>query len=163
MNYHLPRRSKSLRNLQAETDSLSPLEKSSSFSFINLQLQSQSSSSKYQLWPVPSTKSPVGPRPTLSSDKLSALSMGRSPTSLSDTAVPSESVPFWQRSGSLARRRKISVPELGSTMTTVQETAIDSRKSSLCPQSAHVHQLMASSNHSRQATTPQSFNRSFWP
>ncbi|KAF2636469.1 hypothetical protein P280DRAFT_483741 [Massarina eburnea CBS 473.64] len=52
--------------------------------------------------------------------------MGRSATSLSDTAVPHESVPFWQRSSSLARRRKVSVPELGNTMTTVQETAIDS-------------------------------------
>jgi hypothetical protein len=28
----------------------------------------------------------------------------------------------------LSRRRKISVPELGNTMTTVQEVPIDSRK-----------------------------------
>lgn len=131
MNYHLPRRSKSLRNIQAEKDSLSPLgpsDKSPSFSFVNLQLHSQSSTSKYQLWPVPSSKSPVGVRPVVSSDKLSALSMGRSSTSLSDTAISQETVPFWQRSGSLSRRRKVSVPELGSTMTTVQETSIDSRK-----------------------------------
>lgn len=67
-------------------------------------------------------------RPTASTERLSALSMGRSPTSLSDTAVSVESAPFWQRSGSLSRRRKVSVPELGSTMTTVQEIAIDSRK-----------------------------------
>ncbi|KAF2796828.1 hypothetical protein K505DRAFT_347659 [Melanomma pulvis-pyrius CBS 109.77] len=124
----------SLRNIQAEKDSLSPLgpsDKSPSFSFVNLQLHSQSSTSKYQLWPVPSSKSPVGVspigvRPVVSSDKLSALSMGRSSTSLSDTAISQETVPFWQRSGSLSRRRKVSVPELGSTMTTVQETAIDS-------------------------------------
>ncbi|KAF2017024.1 hypothetical protein BU24DRAFT_344226 [Aaosphaeria arxii CBS 175.79] len=107
------------------------LEKSPS----SITLQSQGTSPKYQLWPVPSSsttttsRSPVGfHRSTQSiSDKLSALSMGRSPTSLSDTAAAPETVPFWQRSSSLARRRKISVPELGAgTMTTVQETSIDS-------------------------------------
>ncbi|KAF2256964.1 hypothetical protein BU26DRAFT_536901 [Trematosphaeria pertusa] len=126
MNYHLPRRSQSLRNLQAAKDSkdaLHTLEKSPSI----VSLQSQTSASKYQLWPSQPSRSPVGlSRPTLASDKLSALSMGRSPTSLSDTAIAPESVPFWQRSGSLSRRRKVSVPELGSTMTTVQEMAIDS-------------------------------------
>ncbi|KAL5373036.1 hypothetical protein PMIN02_012508 [Paraphaeosphaeria minitans] len=81
--------------------------------------------SRYQLWP---SKSPaaVQPRTTFASDKLSALSVGRSSSSLSDTVVSHETVPFWQRSGSLARRRKVSVPELGSTMTTVQEMPIDS-------------------------------------
>ena len=62
------------------------------------------------------------------SDKLAALSVGRSGTSLSDTAVPTETVPFWQRSGSMSRRRKVSVPELSGTMTTVQEMPVDSRK-----------------------------------
>ncbi|KAF2866106.1 Up-regulated during septation-domain-containing protein [Massariosphaeria phaeospora] len=102
---------------------ITPLEKSPSF--VNFQLQA--GASKFQLWPVPSSssRSPLGLRPSQSSDKLSALSMGRSPTSLSDTAVPLEGVPFW-RSGSLSRRRKVSVPELGNTMTTVQETSIDS-------------------------------------
>ncbi|OAG05209.1 uncharacterized protein CC84DRAFT_1094636 [Paraphaeosphaeria sporulosa] len=88
--------------------------------------QSQSgSASRYQLWP---SKSPATaqPRTTFASDKLSALSVGRSSSSLSDTVVSQETVPFWQRSGSLARRRKVSVPELGSTMTTVQEMPIDS-------------------------------------
>ena len=132
MNYHIPRRSRSLRSLQAPREShedvVGPLEKSPSF----LTLQLQSATSKYQLFPLPSSKSPVGIiRPTQSSDKLSALSMGRSPTSLSDTVVLQESVPFWQRSGSLSRRRKVSVPELGNTMTTVQEMAIDSRMYSL--------------------------------
>lgn len=132
MNHHqLPRRSRSLRNLQASKDSretLGPLEKSPSF--VNAQLQS--AASRYQLWPVPSSKSPVSQiRPVGSSERLTALSMGRSPTSLSDTAVPPETVPFWQRSGSLSRRRKVSVPELGSTMTTVQEMAIDSRTYSI--------------------------------
>ncbi|KAF2257970.1 hypothetical protein CC78DRAFT_159147 [Lojkania enalia] len=126
MNYHLPRRSKSLRNLQAEKDSrdpIRPLDKISS----QLNLQLQSVPSKYQLWPAQSSKSPVGRTlPSLTEDRSSALSMGRSPTSLSDTAVFPEGVPFWQRSGSLSRRRKVSVPELGSTMTTVQEMAIDS-------------------------------------
>ncbi|KAF1977879.1 hypothetical protein BU23DRAFT_550551 [Bimuria novae-zelandiae CBS 107.79] len=105
-------------------ESVSPLDKSPSFQ----SLQSQSNtSSKYQLWPSASSKSPVAQsRPTFSSDKLSALSMGRSSTSLSDTVVSQETVPFWQRSGALARRRKVSVPELGSTMTTVQEMPIDS-------------------------------------
>ena len=130
MNYpHTPRRSRSLRNLQASTDSKETFFLSDkSPTFVNLQLQS--SSPKYQLWPVPSSasRSPVGLRPTQSSDRSTALSMGRSPTSLSDTAVAPESVPFWQRSGSLSRRRKVSVPELGNTMTTVQESAIDSRK-----------------------------------
>ncbi|KAF2749016.1 hypothetical protein M011DRAFT_399286 [Sporormia fimetaria CBS 119925] len=78
---------------------------------------------RYQLWPTPA-RSIL--RPSTSSDRLSALSMGRSPTSLSDTSVASETVPFWQRSGSLSRRRKVSVPELHSTMTTVQELAVDS-------------------------------------
>ncbi|KAF2446821.1 hypothetical protein P171DRAFT_239835 [Karstenula rhodostoma CBS 690.94] len=83
------------------------------------------SASRYQLWP---SKSPATtqPRPTFACDKLSALSVGRSSSSLSDTVVSQETVPFWQRSGSLARRRKVSVPELGSTMTTVQEMPIDS-------------------------------------
>lgn len=86
----------------------------------------QPTASKYQLWP--SAKSPVGlPKPKESSDKLAALSAGRSGTSLSDTAVlPESSLPFWQRTGSLSRRRKVSVPELGNTMTTVQEMSIDS-------------------------------------
>jgi hypothetical protein len=78
--------------------------------------------SKYQLWP--SARGPVGS----SSDKLAALSVGRSGTSLSDTAVLPETVPFWQRAGSMSRRRKVSVPELSSTMTTVQEMPVDSRK-----------------------------------
>ncbi|CAI6339194.1 unnamed protein product [Periconia digitata] len=113
----------------ASEDTLQPLptlEKTPSL--LNLQTHFSASTGKYQLWPSSQqSRSPVGlSRPNLSSDKLSALSMGRSPTSLSDTAVSSETVPFWQRSGSLARRRKVSVPELGSTMTTVQEAAIDS-------------------------------------
>ncbi|PVH90518.1 hypothetical protein DM02DRAFT_664987 [Periconia macrospinosa] len=129
MTSHLPRRSKSLRNLQsASEDTLQPLptlEKSPSL--LNLQTLSSTGTSKYQLWPSQQSRSPVGlSRSNFSSDKLSALSMGRPPTSLSDTAVPPETVPFWQRSGSLARRRKVSVPELGSTMATVQEASIDS-------------------------------------
>lgn len=86
------------------------------------------STSRYQFWP---SKSPATVQPrttTFASDKLSALSVARSSSSLSDSVVSQETVPFWQRSGSLARRRKVSVPELGSTMTTVQEMPIDSRK-----------------------------------
>ncbi|KAF2497775.1 hypothetical protein BU16DRAFT_456867 [Lophium mytilinum] len=87
----------------------------------------QQPTSKYQLWPTTSNRSPVGfNRPALLSDRSIALSMGRSATSLSDTAVSPDSVPFWHRGGSLSRRRKVSVPELGGTMTTVQESAIDS-------------------------------------
>ncbi|KAJ4297868.1 hypothetical protein N0V90_005767 [Kalmusia sp. IMI 367209] len=109
---------------QESADAVPLLEKSPSIASLQSQ---QSTASKYQLWPSASSKSPVGQsRPSFSTDKLSALSMGRSPTSLSDTAVSQETVPFWQRSGSLARRRKVSVPELGSTMTTVQEMPIDS-------------------------------------
>ncbi|PVH93481.1 hypothetical protein DM02DRAFT_477384, partial [Periconia macrospinosa] len=99
---------------------------SKSPSLLNLQTLSSNGTSKYQLWPSQQSRSLVGlARSNFSFDKLSALSMGRSPTSLSDTAVPPETVPFWQRSGSLARRRKVSVPELGSTIT-VQEASIDS-------------------------------------
>ena len=62
-------------------------------------------------------------------DNLERVLIDLEHTSLSDTAVPAaEVLPFWQRSGSLSRRRKVSVPELGGTMTTVQETAIDSRE-----------------------------------
>ena len=128
MNYHLPRRSRSLRNLQSGKDPKDIIPSSPSI----VSLQSQTSASKYQLWPSQMSKSPVGlARPSHSSDKLSALAVGRSSTSLSDTAAQPETVPFWQRSGSLSRRRKVSVPELSSTMTTVQEMAIDSR-TSLC-------------------------------
>ncbi|KAF2741055.1 hypothetical protein EJ04DRAFT_112880 [Polyplosphaeria fusca] len=102
-------------------ESIRSLDKSPSL----LNLQPQATFSRYQLWPP--SKSPVGRAlPSLASDRATALSAGRSPTSLSDTAVNPDTVPFWQRSGSLSRRRKISVPELGGTMTTVQEMAIDS-------------------------------------
>ncbi|ORY18756.1 Up-regulated during septation-domain-containing protein [Clohesyomyces aquaticus] len=110
-----------------DKDTIRPLEKAleKSPSFLNLQLQS--SASRYQLWPSTNSKSPVGlSRLSPSSDKASALSMGRSPTSLSDTAANPDPPPFWQRGGSLSRRRKVSVPELGGTMATVQESAIDS-------------------------------------
>ena len=125
MNYHLPRRSCSLKDLQVARDAnLSGATLTTSPSFATL---AQPTASRYQLWP--SAKSPVGPPKTQqSSDKLAALAVGRSSTSLSDTAVlPESTLPFW-RTGSLLRRRKVSVPELGSTMTTVQEMAIDSRK-----------------------------------
>ncbi|CAN9441793.1 unnamed protein product [Alternaria alternata] len=127
MNYHLPRRSRSLRDIQAARDSQSPSASSHTKS-PSLAALHQPAASKYQLWP--SAKSPVGlSKPNQSSDKFAALSAGRSSTSLSDTAVlPESSLPFWQRTGSLSRRRKVSVPELGSTMTTVQEMSIDSRK-----------------------------------
>ena len=126
MNYHLPRRSRSLRDLQATRDSSLPAASHSKSP--SLATLSQPTASKYQIWPL--AKSPVGTsKPSQSSDKVAALAAGRSATSLSDTAVLSEnSVPFWQRTGSLSRRRKVSVPELGNTMTTVQEMAIDSRK-----------------------------------
>ncbi|KAF1851915.1 uncharacterized protein K460DRAFT_272513 [Cucurbitaria berberidis CBS 394.84] len=111
----------SVSDLQTASDSnaqsIQPLVKSPSLASL--------ATSKYQLWP--SAKSPTGQsKPSLSSDKLAALSVGRSATSLSDTAVLPESLPFWQRTGSLSRRRKVSVPELGNAMTTVQELPIDS-------------------------------------
>lgn len=126
MNYHLPRRSRSLRDLQATRDSPSPAASHSKSP--SLASTSQPIASKYQIWPL--AKTPVGtPKPSQSSDKVAALAAGRSATSLSDTAVLSDnSLPFWQRTASLSRRRKVSVPELGNTMTTVQEMSIDSRK-----------------------------------
>ena len=135
MSPQLPRRSKSLRTLKADpepTDSL-PLLPEASPSVLSPQSQT-ASTYRYQLWPSKTTAN-VLPRTTFASDKLSALSVGRSSSSLSDTVVSQETVPFWQRSGSLARRRKVSVPELGTTMTTVQEMPIDSRKHDpgICP------------------------------
>ena len=118
MNYHLPRRSRSLRETHASQDTAAPTAPSQ-----------PPASSKYQLWPAAKSP-PTCSKSSYASDKLAALSAGRSPTSLSDTALPPESsLPFWQRTGSLSRRRKVSVPELGNTMTTVQEMPIDSRKS----------------------------------
>ncbi|KAJ4368989.1 hypothetical protein N0V83_006071 [Neocucurbitaria cava] len=126
-----PDADKSSVYITQETSSRMPAARDSSVSSVPLVKSTslanlvQPTASKYQLWP--SAKSPVGlSKANNSSDKLAALSVGRSSTSLSDTAVLPESVPFWQRSGSLSRRRKVSVPELGSTMTTVQEMAIDS-------------------------------------
>ena len=118
------RRSHSLKETQIVKETVRAPERRPS----RLGLQQQSTTSKYQLWP-PASRSLAGlARPLLLSDRSMALSMGRSPTSLSDTAVSPENIPFWHRGGSLSRRRKISVPELGSTMTTVQETTVDSRK-----------------------------------
>jgi hypothetical protein len=128
MSFHLPRRSRSLREIQSTretpvTQPKAPLTKSPSLA----NLSQPATASRYQLWPA--SKSPVGgPKNAASAEKIAALSVGRSSTSLSDTAVLPESVPFWQRTSALARRRKVSVPELGNTMTTVQEMAIDSRK-----------------------------------
>ncbi|KAH9875162.1 hypothetical protein J1614_004652 [Plenodomus biglobosus] len=123
MNHHTPRHSCSLQDLQSVREqnvSGAALAKSPSLATLT-----QGTTSRYQLWP--SSKSPVtSTKPSHTTDKLAALSVGRSSTSLSDTAALPESVPFWQRTGSLSRRRKVSVPELGSTMTTVQEMPIDS-------------------------------------
>ncbi|KAF2277604.1 uncharacterized protein EI97DRAFT_375427 [Westerdykella ornata] len=113
-NIYIPQETSPSKLLSVE--SIGPLEKGTSP--VSPQVLS---ASRYQLWPAPQRVL----KSAASSDKLSALSMGRSPTSLSDTAV-CEGLPFWQRSGSLSRRRKVSVPELGSTMATVQEAAIDS-------------------------------------
>ena len=149
MHRQLPRRSRSLKDLQAASDASLPtrsLSKTPSLANLN-----QPTTSRYQLWPA--AKSPLGqPRPNTSSDKLAALSIARSSTSLSDTAVLPESLPFWQRAGSLSRRRKVSVPELGSTMTTVQEMAVDSRKSrvdGLCD-----YRSTVPSYYTRKATPP---------
>ncbi|KAH7398893.1 Up-regulated during septation-domain-containing protein [Phaeosphaeria sp. MPI-PUGE-AT-0046c] len=126
MSFHLPRRSRSLREIQSTRESPTTQPKVSLAKSPSLANLSQpAAASRYQLWPA--SKSPVGaPKNTASADKIAALSVGRSSTSLSDTAIPAESVPFWQRTSALARRRKVSVPELGNTMTTVQEMAIDS-------------------------------------
>lgn len=128
MDCHTPHLfSCSLQDLQTFRDQNglgTPFSKSPSLATLT-----QGAASRFPFWP--SSKSPIGlSRSNGSSEKLAALSVGRSSTSLSDTAALPESVPFWQRTGSLSRRRKVSVPELGNTMTTVQEMSIDSRKSS---------------------------------
>lgn len=127
MNYHLPRRSRSLRDLQATQDSNLPLLVQTKSP--PLAAPAQPTPSKYHLWLSAKSPGHSSKSSHSSSDRLTALAAGRSPTSLSDTAVLSEnSLPFWQRTGSLSRRRKVSVPELGTTMTTVQEMPLDSRK-----------------------------------
>lgn len=138
MDSQLPRRSQSLRNLQAFKDPKEPqppLDKSPSL--LNLHLQP--APFKYHLWP--SSKSHLGLIRPAHSDKSTALSMGRSSSSLSDTAVSPETVPLWQRGSPLARRRKVSVPELGGTMATVQEVSIDSRKNTHAPM-VHIRKLI---------------------
>lgn len=158
MNYHLPRRSRSLRDLQAPQDSLSPATTQAKSPPLSSQPPTQQAPSKYQLWL--SAKSPaLGSKTSHSADRVAALAAGRSPTSLSDTALLSEnSLPFWQRTGSLSRRRKVSVPELGSTMTTVQEMPLDSRKSKCCFCWLSVQLLtFGFSNHPGKTTSPQAF------
>lgn len=82
---------------------------------------------RYQLWPRP-------PKPSLPSLSVEIPAMayhGRSPTSLSDTALHRETGTHWMRHGiTLARRRKISVPDLRgkATMGTVLEHTADSRR-----------------------------------
>jgi len=162
MNYPVPRRSQSLRNLQATNEPVRPLEKSPSLVSLQQQQQQQQQGlpSRYQLWPSAPSKSPASlTRPTFPSDKATGLSMGRSLTSLSDPTTTPETLPFWQRGSSLARRRKISVPELGggSAMATVQETAIDSREypaRQLTLRSTMTDGM--SSNHSRTPTIAKS-------
>jgi hypothetical protein len=125
MPHQTLQRSCSLKDIQTVKDSSTAFGTRPS----KLALQQQPTS-KYQLWPTTTNRSPLGlNRPSPLSDRSIALSMGRSPTSLSDTAVSPDAVPFWHRGGSLSRRRKVSVPELGGTMATVQEAAVDSRKS----------------------------------
>jgi len=62
-----------------------------------------------------------------------ALAVGRSHTSLSDTAVSNDGPFVWRFGGSLSRRRNISVPELtkkieADTRSTYQDRFADSRK-----------------------------------
>lgn len=167
MNYHLPRRSRSLRDLQVPPDSLSPATtttQAKSPPLSSSQPPTQQAPSRYHLWL--SAKSPaLGSKTSHSADRVAALAAGRSPTSLSDTVLLSEnSLPFWQRTSSLSRRRKVSVPELGSTMTTVQEMPLDSRKSYMLLSWLSVQLLtFGFSNHPGKTTSPQAFLRSVWP
>jgi hypothetical protein len=89
-------------------------------------------------WPHPPSKTGDTPLATfILSQKDMALAVGRSSTSMSDTAVNHElpSGPtLWRRGGSLSRRRNISVPELTAkfaesfTKAPTQGNFIDSRK-----------------------------------
>ncbi|KAF2460608.1 Up-regulated during septation-domain-containing protein [Lineolata rhizophorae] len=86
-----------------------------------------SKSQKFQLQPPEGNPQSSSSQVSPNTDKSIALSAGRSPTSLSDTAVGRDGLGiFRSRAGSISRRRKVSVPELGSTMTTVQEQSVDS-------------------------------------
>ncbi|KAF2762076.1 hypothetical protein EJ05DRAFT_535357 [Pseudovirgaria hyperparasitica] len=90
----------------------------------------------YQLRPSYPPKRPLekvpssSPQPFISPDRAMALAIGRSPSSLSDTAVTLEHhQSIWQMKpwgGDLYRRRKVSVPELSAAMATVQENSLDS-------------------------------------
>jgi hypothetical protein len=173
MNCPPPRRSCSLKDLQVARES-QPAALVKSPSLANLAQHTSSSSStspsiasssstsaagRYQLWPA--SRSPVGVQKSALSDRLAALSVGRSSTSLSDTAVLPESVPFWQRSSSLARRRKVSVPELGQTMTTVQEMAVDSRMYPL-PIINQFHLSHCCSYYPRETSSTPNITRELW-
>jgi hypothetical protein len=80
----------------------------------------------YRLWPRQS-KAPPAP---VNMEVCVPIQQGRSPSSLSDTP-PSGKGGLWLRGSSLARRRKVSVPELRRKATmdnTSREPVLDSRK-----------------------------------
>ncbi|KAF2093169.1 hypothetical protein NA57DRAFT_48632, partial [Rhizodiscina lignyota] len=101
-------------------------------------------------------------------DKTMALSLSRSGTSLSDTAVSNghETPTSWRRGGSLSRRRKVSITELGpagaaTAMATVQEAGFDSPTIPGRPPLRQVsfdtdQQSPRLSNHERSISAPQS-------
>ncbi|KAI9665663.1 MAG: hypothetical protein M1821_003597 [Bathelium mastoideum] len=89
----------------------------------------QNSTPKYLLWPYQSKGPTTPPGEATSDEKVMALSIARSTSSLSDTTSPSShDAPFGLRpkAGSFSRRRRPGVTELGSMATVQESTTVDS-------------------------------------
>lgn len=85
---------------------------------------------RYNLWPKPKTQNTKSPQ-----DDIAVMpQQERSPSSLSDTSAPPKMCPPAPGTSSLARRRKMSVPELRKKppMDSFDTPLLDSRMSPSC-------------------------------
>jgi len=85
---------------------------------------------KYQLFPAKEKLSITAGRKSPDPETVFAIAMGQSGTAEKDRSIPGGGLRIKPKEQTLVRRRKVSVPELGP-MTTVQEIAMDSRKSDI--------------------------------
>lgn len=83
---------------------------------------------KYQLFPVKEKLSITAERKSPDPETVFSVAMGQTGLVDKDRTVLGGALRPKPKEQTLVRRRKISVPELGP-MTTVQEIAMDSRKS----------------------------------
>lgn len=103
---------------------------------------------KYQLFPVKDKLSIAAGQRTQSADPLqSTAAAGQQGTNEKERPLPASALRL-KKEQSINRRRKASIPELG-TMTTVQEVAMDSRKSN-----ARVRRLPSHADGTPLATIP---------